>query len=107
MTQHGFGESILVEAAMRIWRKDPGVFDWLARFAAPGSVHLDGDTFAAKGPSGVVCGFRLGDDPITSAVQLGMFLAGPYWPHVWPGLLERVNREWKRVHRLNFGGGPV
>jgi len=38
-------------------------------------------------------------DPTTRAVCLALAVAGAHWPVVFPGLLERVDREYKRRQR--------
>lgn len=87
----------LAGLAIRLWKGDARVYRVLERFAT--DVHRYGTQFTATGPSGVRCGFELGHDPVTQAVQMGFFFAGPYWPRVFPGLLREVNRRWKEETR--------
>lgn len=94
----------LADLAFRLHRGDASVFDVLKRFARSPSVYRDVQ-FTGTGPSGVRCGFVLGDDPVTEAVQLGFFFAGPFWPRVFPGLLREVNRRWKEASRKQREAG--
>lgn len=70
--------------------------NWLCEiFACRRLEHVDGaDAVVLDGPSGLRCGF-LSSDPITNAVQIGFAIAGDLWPHVFPGMLELVNKKWK------------
>ncbi len=42
-------------------------------------------------------------DPTTRAVCLGFAIGGSLWPMVFPGLLDRVNAEWKRRQQAETG----
>lgn len=86
--------AILADLAFRLHHGDASAFEDLKKFATSAEVYKD-IQFTGTGPSGVRCGFVLGDDPVTEAVQLGFFFAGPFWPQVFPGLLREVNRRWK------------
>lgn len=87
-------EDKLVEMAIRLWMKDRDVFQWIKKFGEV--VREQEEEIVVKGETGITCGFLLGQDPITQGVQLGFLVYGLYWPYLCPGLLEKVNREWKR-----------
>ena len=38
-------------------------------------------------------------DPVSRAVVIASTLMGVAWPQICPGMLEQVNREWKRRHQ--------
>lgn len=97
----------IVEMAIRLWRRDEGALEWIARFGRE-CRKRDGE-LTAVGPSGIRCGFLLGADPITNAVMMGFYFAGPFWPYVWPRLLEKTDAAWRKARhdaRRSEGHGP-
>jgi hypothetical protein len=45
-------------------------------------------------------------DPINRAVCLAWVIAGMFWPHIFPGLLEAVNKEWRKRRQQARGYPP-
>lgn len=84
----------LAEQAIKLSQWDEETIKWLIKFAPDAKVE-DG-SISATGPGGVTVGFLKGADPITMAVQLGFFFAGPYWVWVFPSLLKETKRLWKQ-----------
>lgn len=83
----------LADLAIRLWQHEKGAVAELEKFA---TVHwINADSFSARGPSGILCGFVLGHDPITQAAQLALLFLGPLWPSVVPELLRLVDQRWK------------
>jgi len=71
------------------------ITDWLDRIGLE-IVRCEAGVTTVKNPYlNLTTALTIGSDPITQAVCLGFATAGVYWPQLYPGLLETVNREWK------------
>lgn len=79
---------------------------WLARLGVQVVWSLDRSqltwTNRSLGVSGVLW---TGLGPLDRAPCLAVALAGAWWPQVFPGLLEAVDREAKRRAQEGEGGG--
>jgi hypothetical protein len=50
-----------------------------------------------RGLTGTGLSLLRGADPITVAVCIGFLLAGEQWPNVYPSLLDKTSRAWRRA----------
>lgn len=65
----------------------------LKRLGLHSELYEDGNSLRIDGQ------IRVGlheSDPITKAVQLGFAICGTSWSSILPGLLQSVDKEWKR-----------
>lgn len=69
------------------------VIRWLKTMGC--TVTPMGEDWVVHGKTGMTIGLT-NIDPVSTAVQLGMCLAGMWWPFAFPELLNQVNKEWRR-----------
>ena len=77
---------------------------WLQQLGCRDVHRGEGDA-AVTGLTGVRVGLCQ-SDPVTCAVLLGFAVAGPFWPHAYPGLLKEVNRRWAERRKLAKAPAP-
>jgi len=85
----------VVEMTMAWWRGEHAmVLAWLTALGC----RVEGPTshvWVVTGLLGSRHGLAAGIEPITLAAQLGLILAGGWWPQVFPRLIEAAARAWK------------
>lgn len=74
-----------------------GLITWLERLGCR-DVKKNKTSATLTGLTGMRVGFTLGD-PCTLAVCTGFALFGAFWVQVCSGILEKVNKKWKREVR--------
>jgi hypothetical protein len=90
----------VAEMAMKAWGGDyDGLRDWLLKIGAKDYRDLGHGAWSIVGPSGVRVGFSPSLEPTTCAIQIAIAVAGIWWPRVFPGLLEEVDRLWKAARK--------
>jgi hypothetical protein len=99
-----FVEQCTDRLAVWVWRWMDGEYDavigWLRAMGC--TVTRAGEDWMVRGSTGVMTGLMPTQnhlDPVSTAIQFGFILAGELWPFAFPGLLEKVNQEWKRRRR--------
>lgn len=96
------GVQRLGEAAIAAWQQHSltPIADLLRALGINDIRENEGaSSLACTGLTGVTVGFLRTADPVAHATSLGMAVAGPYWPFVYPGLLDYVNARWREERR--------
>ncbi len=90
-------EDRLAHQALAFQDDPDAVVRWLESLGCR-LVHHEGGQWTLDGLTHMRCGLVTGMDPMTTAVQFGFLLSGPFWPHLYPQLLKAVNRLWREKH---------
>ncbi|HET8688859.1 MAG TPA: hypothetical protein VFM18_19785 [Methanosarcina sp.] len=74
---------------------DPQVFvQWLRVMV--GNATIEDDVVIYETLDGRRGGFDFRCDPSTKSVMIAIAIGGMIWTHIFPGLMGKVNKTWKR-----------
>ena len=77
-----------------------GLAAWCGQVGLEAHRTADGSVIISNPHFNFTTAIYDGLDPISRAACLASAVAGPhFWPEIFPGLLDAVNKEWKVRHR--------
>ena len=77
-----------------VFEADPEVFIMWFRVMV-GSASIEDNIVLYETLDGRRGGFDFRSDPPTKTAMIAFAIAGLLWPQLFPGLMGKVNREWK------------